>query len=112
CASAFSTTCKCAGVEKPSWSVGGRRTDVELNGIGIVRGATFRVKDVPVLWFPILPFPALTERASGFLVRPVACSNRRGFVYQQPFFWNISKSQDATLALDVETSARVGILAE
>src|SRR4030095_137561 len=97
---------------RPSWSIGGRRTNVELNGIGVVRGPTFRVKDVPVLWFPILPFPALTDRATGFLMPQVAYSNRRGFVYQQPFFWNISKNQDATVALDVETSARIGILAE
>jgi len=106
------TTCRCGGVDKPSWSIGGSRTDVKLNGIGIVRNATFRVKDVPVLWFPILPFPTLTDRATGFLMPQVAYSNRRGFVYQQPFFWNISKSQDATVALDVETSARIGILGE
>lgn len=106
------STCKCGGLDKPSWSVGGRRTDVQLNGIGVVRGATFRVKDVPVLWFPILAFPTLTDRSSGFLLPQVGYSNRRGIVYQQPFFWNISKSQDATVALDVETSARIGLLAE
>ncbi len=106
------TTCKCGGLEKPSWSVGGKRTEVELNGIGVVRGATFRVKDVPVFWAPILAFPALTDRASGFLMPRFAYSDRRGFQYEQPFFWNISKSQDATFALDVETSARIGLLAE
>ncbi len=106
------STCKCGGLEKPSWSIGGRRTDVELNGIGVVRGATFRVKDVPVFWAPILAFPALTDRASGFLMPRFAYSERRGFGYEQPFFWNISKSQDATIALDVETKARIGLLAE
>ncbi len=106
------STCRCGGLEKPSWSVGGKRTDVQLNGIGVVRSATFRVKDVPVLWVPILAFPCLTDRASGFLMPQVGYSNRRGFTYQQPFFWNISKSQDATVALDVETSARVGLLGE
>lgn len=106
------STCRCGGLEKPSWSVGGSRTDVELNGIGVVRGATFRVKDVPVLWVPALAFPALTDRATGFLMPRFGYSSRRGFQYEQPFFWNISKSQDATVALDVETSARIGILGE
>jgi lipopolysaccharide assembly outer membrane protein LptD (OstA) len=106
------STCRCGGLEKPSWSVGGRRTDVELNGIGVVRDATFRVKDVPVLWVPILAFPALSDRATGFLIPRVGYSNRRGFQYEQPFFWNISKSQDATIATDIETSARIGVLAE
>src|SRR5262249_34946590 len=57
-------------------------------------------------------FPTLTDRATGFLIPRVGYSNRRGVQYQQPFFWNISKSQDATVAVDVETSARVGLLGE
>src|SRR5262249_58068839 len=92
------------------WSIAGDRTNVKLNGIGVVRNATLRVKDVPVLWFPILPFSTLTDRATGFLMPQVAYSKRRGFVYQQPFFWNISKSQDATVALDVQTSSPIPIL--
>lgn len=106
------TTCLCGGIEKPTWSLGGKTTDIKLNGIGLVRGATFRVLDVPVLWFPILSFPALNDRATGFLMPRIGYSARRGFQFEQPFFWNISKSQDATVALDVETSARIGLLAE
>src|SRR5262249_43806768 len=106
------STCRCGGLERPSWSVAGRTTDVKLNGIGLVRGATFRVRDVPILWFPILTFPALTDRATGFLMPRVSYSARRGFQYEQPFYWDISKSQDATVALDVETKARIGLLGE
>jgi LPS-assembly protein len=106
------TTCRCGGLEKPSWSLRGRRTDIKLNGIGTVRGATFRVKDVPVLWVPAVAFPALTDRGSGFLIPRFGYSQRRGVMYQQPYYWAISKSQDATIALDVETNARAGILGE
>ena len=106
------TSCRCGGLEKPSWSIGGRRTDVNLRGIGTVRSAVFRVKDVPVLWFPYLVFPANTQRQTGFLIPRVGYSNRRGFQYEQPFYWAISKSTDATLALDVETAARIGVLGE
>ena len=77
-----------------------------------MRGATFRVMDVPVLWFPILSFPALSDRATGFLMPRFGYSARRGFQFEQPFFWNISKSQDATVAVDVETAARIGLLGE
>ena len=62
------TTCHCGGIETPSWSLGGKTTDVKLNGLGWVHGATFRVMDVPVLWFPVLSFPALSDRATGFLM--------------------------------------------
>ena len=106
------TTCHCGGIETPSWSFGGKTTDVKLNGLGWVHGATFRVMDVPVLWFPVLSFPALSDRATGFLMPRFGYSARRGFQFEQPFFWNISKSQDATVAVDVETAARIGLLAE
>jgi LPS-assembly protein len=106
------TTCECGGLEKPSWSIAGQRTDVTLQGTGVVRGATFRVKDVPVLYAPYLVFPANTERQSGFLIPRVGYSNRRGFQYEQPFFWAINKSSDATLGLDVESEARLGVLGE
>src|SRR5207253_2163555 len=96
----------------PSWSIGGASTDVTLEGTGVVRHATFRVKDIPVLYFPYFLFPAKTDRASGFLFPRLANSNRRGFQYEQPFFWAINKSTDATVAVDLETAARVGAIGE
>src|SRR5262249_36899806 len=56
------TTCKCGGLERPSWSLAGRETNVELEGHGVMRDATFRVKDVPVLYFPYFLFPAKSDR--------------------------------------------------
>ena len=106
------TTCRCGGLEGPSWSIAGAQTDVKVQGWGLVQSATFRVKDVPVFWLPYLPFPAGTNRESGFLMPRLGYSNRRGFQYEQPFFWAISKSTDATVAVDVETAARVGLLGE
>jgi LPS-assembly protein len=106
------TTCRCGGLERPSWSLACDDTDIELGSYGTVRGATFRVKDVPVLHVPFLVFPATTERQSGFLFPRFGYSNRRGFQYEQPFFWEIDKSSDATVAIDVETQARAGIIGE
>ncbi len=106
------TTCECGGLEKPSWSIACRQTDVKLQGAGVARGVTFRVKDVPVFYFPYLVFPANTERQSGFLMPRVGYSNHRGVQYEQPFYWAIDKSQDATVALDIETEARLGIIGE
>ena len=106
------TTCECGGLERPSWSIAGDRTDVRVGGAGVVKGLTLRVKDVPVLWLPYFIFPANTDRSSGFLLPRVGYSNRRGFVYEQPFYWAINKSSDATIAVDIETSARIGVLGE
>lgn len=106
------TTCRCGGIEKPSWSISSRETDVKLGGLGVAHGAQFRIADVPILWLPVLPFPANTERQTGFLMPRVSYSNRRGFQYEQPFFWAIDKSSDATVALDVETKQRIGLVGE
>jgi LPS-assembly protein len=106
------TTCRCGGLERPSWSIGARRLDVDLLGHGTVRGATFRVRDVPILYLPIGVFPVNTERQSGFLAPRFGQSNRRGFQYEQPFYWAINKSSDATIGLDIETAARIGATGE
>lgn len=106
------TTCRCGGLEKPSWSVSSDHTDVTLGGFGSARSARFHLRDVPVLYLPQLVFPAATERQSGFLLPQVGYSSRDGFQYQQPFFWAIDKSSDATIVADVETSARLGLAAE
>ncbi len=106
------TSCQCGGLERPSWSLAGERTNVTLQGAGVVHGLTFRVKDTPVLWLPYFVFPASTERQTGLLVPRVGYSNRRGLQYEQPFYWKIDKSSDATIAVDVETEARVGLIGE
>jgi lipopolysaccharide assembly outer membrane protein LptD (OstA) len=106
------TTCECGGLEKPSWSIAGRTTDVNVQGTGRVHDMTFRVKDIPVLYFPYMIFPANNQRQTGLLIPRVGYSNRRGFQYEQPFFWAINKSMDATFAVDVETEARIGGTAE
>lgn len=106
------TTCRCGGLEKPSWSIAGADTDIDLQGVGVTKHATFRVQDVPVAYFPYLLFPANTERQSGFLFPRVGYSNQRGFTYEQPFYWAIDKSSDATIAIDVETAARIGAIGD
>jgi LPS-assembly protein len=105
------TTCRCGGIERPSWTIAAHDTDVTLKGVGIARDATFRVNDVPVLWTPYLIFPANTDRQSGLLMPRIGYSNRRGFLYEQPFFYAIDKSSDVTITPVLETAARTGIIA-
>jgi LPS transport system D/LptA/(LptD N-terminal domain) LPS transport protein len=106
------TTCKCGALAPPSWSLKGKQTDIRLEGMAVIKNATFRLLDVPVLWFPVFAFPANTDRQSGFLLPRVSFSKRRGFQWQQPFYWAIDKSHDATISVDVETNARIGVMGE
>lgn len=107
----FFTTCLC---EKgpATWKIGAEEIELREDGMGVVRGSTFYLMDVPVLYVPYAFFPLRTERQTGFLFPSFGQSSRFGFRYEQPFFWAISKSSDATLGLDIETRSRVGLLGE
>jgi len=105
------TTCHCSE-GPPSWSIGGRDLAVTLGGYGRLVGGTFKVLDVPVLYLPRAMFPVQRERQSGLLLPRFGVSNRRGFQMLLPVYWAISKSQDATFGLDLETSVRAGVVGE
>jgi LPS-assembly protein len=105
------TTCQCEE-GPPSWSIAGDLLTVDLDGYGDLHGATFNILDTPVLYMPRLKFPVHRERQSGLLFPRLGVSNRRGLQVLQPLYWAISKSQDATVSLDVETAARFGLLGE
>ena len=105
------TTCHCAE-GPPSWSISGKQIGVTLGGYGTLTAGTFRVLDVPVIYLPHAIFPVQRERQSGFLLPRFGFSNLRGFQTRLPFYWAINKSQDATVALDFETSARAGLMGE
>jgi LPS-assembly protein len=107
----FFTTCLCESGPVP-WRFSADEIDLTRDGTGIIRNGYFYVFDVPVLYLPYGFFPLRTERESGFLFPKIGSSTKDGFRYQQPFFWAPSKSTDATVAFDVETKTRIGLLGE
>jgi LPS-assembly protein len=108
---AFFTTCFCESGPVP-WRISGDSIDLNPEGLGTIRGGYFYVFDVPVFYIPYGVFPVKTERQTGFLFPSFGLSSKDGFRYQQPFFWAISKSSDATVAFDFEARSRVGGFAE
>ena len=106
------TTCQCNDFRKADWSIGGKTVDVTLRGKGEVSGGVFRVRDIPILYLPYGIVSVNNERQSGLLFPAFGFSSKRGFVWQQPFYWAINKSQDVTLTTDLETSARLGLWGE
>src|SRR5271154_5607411 len=107
----FFTTCGC---EKgtPSWSINAKQMTVNMGHTGHAQDATFNIAGYPVLPTPYLAFPADSGRHSGFLSGREGESGLRGFQWLQPYYLAINKSSDASVALDIETSQRVGGLAE
>lgn len=107
----FFTTCGCEP-GTPDWSITAEDMDVHLGATGTAHHAHFNVLGYPLIPLPYAIFPANTDRHSGLLTPRVGESGLRGFQLVQPYYWAINKSSDATVALDTETSKRVGMLAE
>ncbi|MGH7768104.1 MAG: LPS-assembly protein LptD [Candidatus Binatia bacterium] len=105
------TTCLCEN-GPPTWKISAAEMDVTREGTGRIRKGVFYIMDVPVFYLPYAIFPVKTERQTGFLFPEFGTSTKTGFRYMQPFYWAITKSNDATLSFDVETRARIGILTE
>jgi LPS-assembly protein len=87
--------------DNPFWRIDAKKIDVTLDGYAKVQGSTFRVKGVPVAYFPYLVVPVKTNRQSGFLFPEISNSRRKGFQVDNSYFWAISPSSDATFWLDI-----------
>jgi LPS-assembly protein len=64
---------------------------------GSAQHATVYFKDVPILYAPYLTFPLNNDRKSGFLAPTAISSNRSGFQFWLPYYWNLAENRDATL---------------
>lgn len=87
------TTCDGAS---PAWEITGKDLRLTAEGYGTAKHLALRARSIPVLYAPFLLFPAKRKRQSGLLMPQIGDSNRNGFEYNQPFFWAISESSDAT----------------
>jgi LPS-assembly protein len=68
-----------------------------VKGMGLARHMTFRIRNIPVLYFPALSFPISDQRKSGFLYPTAGNSSRHGAEFEIPYYWNIAPQLDATL---------------
>lgn len=99
---AYYTACNlCAdGEGSPTWRLRAREVHQDAeNQMIYYRDARLEVLGVPVLYAPVFAHAdPSSERRSGFLFPKLGLSSRLGFVYQQPYYWSISPSQDAVIA--------------
>lgn len=96
----------------PSWKFGATKMDLTVEDIATGKNVIFYVKNVPVFYFPYVMLPVSTERQSGLLFPRFGNSTKRGIFYEQPIYWAISPSQEATFNLDVQTKRGVGLGAD
>jgi len=68
-------------------------------GRGYATGASVRIKDVPIFYSPVFPFPVGRKRHSGFLAPHYAHSSSSGRELIAPYYFNLAPNQDLTLSL-------------
>lgn len=99
---AYYTACPLCedGTGSPTWRIrAGQVIQDTEDQMMYYRDAQLEVMGIPVLYAPVFAHPdPSSERRSGFLLPKVGQSSRLGFVYQQPYLWSISPSQDLVVA--------------
>ena len=103
---AIYTPCQvCAEKPKPTWSIQADKVvQDKTKHLVYYHGATIRMWGAPLMYLPVFWHPdPETERRSGFLVPKVAISKKRGLVYQQPYLFVISPSQDLVVSPQINT---------
>lgn len=92
------TACRACQAESaaPDWEFRASEATIYQDEWIASRNTSLWIKGIPTLFSPVLTLP-LGPRRTGFLIPRFGYSNDNGFTIKQPFFWAISRSQDATL---------------
>jgi len=100
--------CKADGKtpKNPTWSIQAARIIEDRDRQVIYyKKAIIRVKGIPVLYMPVFWHPDPSAKRSSGLLAPkrIDYSARRGFSYEQPYYWAISPYSDLTISPQINT---------
>ena len=102
------STCSDVEGERVPWQFKAEEAELHVDGFLYARHARFCLLDIPVFYLPAILFPAKRERATGLLFPSVGFGSQQGFKIRQALFLEISRSQDATVALDYRGKLGIG----
>ena len=89
------TTCP---EDQVAWELRGGSLELRRDeGVGVVRGATLRLFDVPVFKAPYFTFPIDDRRKTGFLTPQISERDRTGFDLTIPYYLNLAPNYDLLL---------------
>jgi LPS-assembly protein len=81
----------------PRWDLYAGTVDLNVDSYTLLRNVVFNVKNVPLLYLPILYYPTNEDgRATGFLLPSYGSTTLLGQTIGNQFFWAINRSHDAT----------------
>jgi LPS-assembly protein len=92
------TSCK---PENPKWTFSASRTSIHVDKTARLRNVRFKIKGIPVFYFPYLVFPMeKKERSSGFVPFQTGNSTSKGRVLSEGWYQTLGESADALIYAD------------
>ncbi|MFY9561513.1 MAG: LPS assembly protein LptD [Terriglobales bacterium] len=92
------TTCE---LPRPKWQFEARRITVDVDGSAKLYNSDFRLRGVPVLYFPFVTHPVQKlQRQSGLLIPSFGSSSRKGKIAGESVYWAINRSMDVTVGAE------------
>jgi len=92
------TTCE---LPRPKWQFDAHKVTVDVGGNAKIYHSTFRIKGIPVFYFPFATHPVEhLERQSGLLIPNFGRSSRKGNIFGESVYWAINRSMDATIGAE------------
>jgi LPS-assembly protein len=98
----FITDCE---MPNPWWTLHSRRIDYIAHDHAIARNAVYRVRNMPIFFFPWFYKSLKTEpRKSGFLTPNIGHSSTRGFLFGLGYYQTLGRTMDTTYVIQDFTS--------
>ncbi len=85
----------------PRWQFTAGKARMKRDHHVALHHTLFKLKSLPIFYAPFLYYPIDEQgRATGLLLPQIGHSSLKGYIFDQGFFWAISRSMDATLAYE------------
>ena len=92
------TTCE---LPHPKWQFNAGRISVDVDGSAKIYRSDFRLKGIPVFYFPFVTHPVQKQqRQSGLLIPSIGNSSTKGKIAGESVYWVFNRSMDATLGAE------------
>src|SRR5207247_4248578 len=99
--------------ETPKWSFHAKRARIKTGDRVRMVSPTFRVKKIPIVYFPYASLSLKhRDRSSGFLSPTFSASGAKGFRLSQAYYQTLGRSADFTVRGDIFSKRGFGLGAD
>ncbi len=81
-----------------SWAIFGEEIRLTIDDYAIIKNGLVKVKGANLIYIPWIAIPVKNKRQSGLLFPQFMTIVPEGVGFQQPYFWAIDESKDATIS--------------